>query len=121
MVIAAGAAVAPDPKQPPWLADFPLAEVNGEALLNEAIWQRWLQSDPYTQLEPQRANLVRLKMAFDMGTADRMLPQCQIMHQALEKLGLPHTYEEFQGDHVSQMRQRLHDKVLPFFNANLSR
>jgi len=119
VVIAAGAAVAPNPKQPPWLADFPLAEVNGEAMLNEDIWRRWLQSDPYTQLEPQQLNLSRLKLAFDMGTADRMLPQCRMMHQALEKLGLPHTFEEFQGDHVSQMRERLHDKVLPFFNAAL--
>jgi S-formylglutathione hydrolase len=119
VVIAAGAAVAPDPKQLSWLADFPLAEVNGETVLNKAIWQRWLQSDPYTQLEPQRANLIRLKLVFDMGNADRMLPQCQMMHQALEKLGLPHIYEEFPGDHVSQMRQRLHDKVLPFFNASL--
>jgi enterochelin esterase-like enzyme len=93
--------------------------VNGEAVLNKAIWQRWLQSDPYTQLEPQRANLIRLKLAFDMGNTDRMLPQCQMMHQALEKLGLPHIYEEFPGDHIIQMRQRLHDKVLPFFNANL--
>ena len=120
VIIAAGAAVAPDPEQPPWLADFPLVEVNGEAVLNEAIWRRWLQSDPYTQLKPQQANLARLKLAFDMGSADRMLPQCQMMQQALEKLGLPHTFEEFQGDHTSQIRQRLHDKVLPFFDVILS-
>jgi S-formylglutathione hydrolase len=119
VVIAAGAAVAPDPKELPWLADFPLSQVNGKEVLNEAIWQHWLQSDPYTQLEPRRDNLARLKLAFDMGTADRMLPQCQMMHQALEKLGLPHSYEEFQGDHVSQRRQRLHDQVLPYFNAVL--
>jgi enterochelin esterase-like enzyme len=119
VVIAAGAAVAPDPKRTPWLADFPLSQVNGAVVLKDAIWQHWLESDPYSQLEPLRDNLARLKLAFDMGTADRMLPQCQMIHAALEKLDLPHSYEEFQGDHVSQMRQRLHDKVLPYFNAVL--
>ncbi len=120
VVIAAGAAVAPNPARPPWLADFPLEEVNGEPVLNDAVWQRWLQSDPYSRLEPQQANLARLKLAFDMGTADRMLPQCRMVHQALERLGVAHSFEEFQGDHVSQIRERLQDKVLPFLNAVLS-
>jgi enterochelin esterase-like enzyme len=119
VIIAAGAAVAPDPKKPPWLADFPLAEVNGEPRLNEAVWQRWLRSDPYTLLEPLKSKLARLKLAFEMGTADRMLPQAQMLHQALDQLGLPHTYEEYQGDHISHVRERLHDRVLPFFSKAL--
>ena len=119
VVIAAGAAVAPNPARPPWLADFPLEEVNGQEVLNNGVWQRWLESDPYSHLESGRANLVQLSLAFDMGTADRMLPQCQMVHQALERLGVPHSFEEFQGDHASQMRERLQDKVLPYFSKVL--
>jgi S-formylglutathione hydrolase len=119
VVIAAGAAVAPDPARPPWLADFPLTEVNGQEVLNEDLWRRWLQKDPYSQVASRRANLARLKLAFDMGTADRMLPQCRMMHQALNELGVPHTFEEYQGDHASHLRERLHDRVLPFFDKSL--
>ena len=116
VIIAAGAAVAPNPKKPPWLCDLPLGEVDGQAVLNEAIWQQWLKSDPYTLLEPLKGNLSRLRLAFDMGTADRMLPQCRLVHQSLDRLGLPHTYEEYQGDHASHLRERLHDRALPFLS-----
>ena len=116
VMIAAGAAVAPNPKKPPWLCDFPLGEVDGQAVLNEAIWQQWLKSDPYTLLEPLKGNLFRLRLAFDMGTADRMLPQCRLVHQSLDRLGIPHSYEEYQGDHASHLRERLHDRALPFLS-----
>lgn len=114
VVIAAGAAIAPNPTNPPWLFDLPLKAVNGQELLDEAIWQKWLQSDPFTQLEPHKANLARLRLAFDMGTADRMLPQTRRVHQTLEELEVVHTYEEYQGDHASQLRERLKDRALPF-------
>jgi enterochelin esterase-like enzyme len=121
VIIAAAAAVAPNPGKPPWLADFPLTEVNGQVRVNEAVWQRWLQSDPYTWLEPLKTNVAKLRLAMDMGTADRLLPQVRMVHQALDRLGLPHTYEEYQGDHVSQMRERWHDRVLPFFSKTLQK
>jgi enterochelin esterase-like enzyme len=120
VIIAVGAAVAPNTKNPPWLCDFPMKEVDGQAGLDEPIWQRWLQSDPYSLLEPSKANLVRVRLAFDMGKADRLLPQTQMVHQALDRLRVAHTYEEFQGDHVSQMRERLQDRVLPFMGKVLS-
>jgi S-formylglutathione hydrolase FrmB len=119
VIIAAGAAVAPNLKKPPWLGDFPLKEVNGAPVLDDAIWQRWLQSDPYTLLDPLQANLARVRLAFDMGTADRMLPQCRLVHQSLDRLGIPHTYEEYQGDHASHLRERLQDRALPFMSRTL--
>ena len=120
VIIAAGAAVAPNPKKLPWLCDLPLGEVDGQAGLNDAIWQQWLKSDPYTLLEPLKGNLSRLRLAFDMGEADRMLPQCRLVHQSLDRLGIPHSYEEYQGDHASHLRERLHDRALPFL-ANVMR
>ncbi len=120
VVIAAGAAVAPNPNKPPWFCDLPLKEVDGQPVLNAAVWQQWLKSDPYTLLEPLRNNLGRLRLALDMGTADRMLPQCRLVHQTLNSLGIAHTYEEYDGDHGSGLRERLHGKALPFFSKVLS-
>jgi S-formylglutathione hydrolase len=114
VVIAAGAAVAPNPGKPPWLVDLPLEEADGRVVLQEAVWQRWLKNDPYTLLEPLKANLARIKLGFEMGLADRMLPQCRMVHEALDRLGVAHSYAEYQGDHVSQLRERWHDRGLPF-------
>ncbi len=115
VIIAIGAAVAPNPRKPPWLFDLPLRVKNGRQELDEAVWQRWLQHDPHSLVEPLRGNLTRLHLAFDMGTADRLLPQSRQMHATLVRLGIPHFYEEYDGDHVNRLRERLQEKVLPFF------
>lgn len=115
VVIAMGAAVAPNPKNPPWLLDLPLQLREGRPVLYEAVWQRWLQSDPYTLVEPLQNNLARLHLAFDMGTADRLLPQSRRMHETLAKLGMAHRYEEYDGDHFSLLGERLRLRALPFF------
>ncbi len=116
VIIAIGAAVAPNPNNPPWLFDLPLQRQNGRLELDEAIWQRWLQSDPSTLAEPLRANLSRLRLAFDMGRADRLLPQSRQFHARLAQLNIKHVYEEYDGDHGNRLRERLQDKTLPFFS-----
>ncbi|MGQ9922195.1 MAG: alpha/beta hydrolase [Desulfobacca sp.] len=115
VIIAIGAAVAPNPTNPPWLFDLPLQSKDGRRELAAAVWQRWLQSDPHSLVEPYRQNLARLRLAFDMGTADPLLPQSRQMHATLARLGIPHYYEEYDGDHVNRLRERLKEKVLPFF------
>ena len=120
VIIAAGAAVAPNPKKLPWLCDLPLKEVDGQAGLNDAIWQQWLKSDPYTLLEPLKGDLSRLRLAFDMGEADHMLPQCRWCTNPWTVWVSRISYEEYQGDHASKLRERLHDRALPFL-ANVMR
>jgi len=115
VIIAIGAAVAPNPGNPPWLFDLPLRVKDGRRELDEAVWQRWLQSDPHSLVESYRDNLSRLRLAFDMGRADRLLPQSRQMHATLARFGIPHFYEEYDGDHGNRLRERLQEKVLPFF------
>jgi len=114
VVIAMAAAAAPNPRNPPWFADFPLRRLNDRQVLDEAVWQRWLQSDPASLVEQASDHLARLRLAFDMGTADRLLPQTRQIHAALTRLGVAHHYEEFQGDHASRLRERLRERALPF-------
>ncbi len=114
VVIAMGAAVAPNPQNPPWFFDLPLRPQHGRLVLAEAIWQRWLKSDPSLLAPGLRENLSRLRLAFDMGTADRLLPQSRQFHVVLAELGIPHQYEEYDGDHFSRLRERLQERGLPF-------
>lgn len=116
VVIAIGAAVAPNPGNPPWLFDHPLRIKDGQPVLDETIWPRWLQSDPHSLAEAGRENLMRLRLAFDMGLADSLLPQSRQMHGKLAQLGIPHVYEEYEGDHFNRLPERLRDRALPFFS-----
>lgn len=121
VVIALAAAVAPDPHKPPFLAALPFREVDGQMVLDQGIWERWLQSDPYTQLPQWRDNLLRLRLAFDMGTSDRLLPQARLFAAALQRAGIPHTYEEYEGDHSNRLRDRLRERALPWLADFLTR
>jgi hypothetical protein len=42
------------------------------------------------------------------------------MHETLTRLGVPHTYETYEGDHTNHVKDRWEQKVLPFFSQNLS-
>lgn len=114
VVIAMGAAVAPNPQNPPWFFDLPLHRQDGQLVLAEDIWQQWLKSDPSLLAPALRENLARLRLAFDMGTADRLLPQSRQFHAILAELGISHQYEEYDGDHFSRLRERLQERGLPF-------
>lgn len=120
VVIAAAAAVAPNPDQPPFLADFPFREEGGPPILDEAIWQRWLTCDPYSQLPAWRDNLARLHLALDMGTQDPLRPQARRFSAALQALGIPHEYAEYEGDHSNRLPERLQEQALPWLLRHLN-
>ena len=41
-------------------------------------------------------------------------------NQALVRLGVTHTFETYEGTHVSRVKERFATKVLPFFSTNLA-
>lgn len=121
VIIALAAAAAPNPARPPFLADLPVREENGQLVIDDRIWHRWLQCDPYTQLPKWRDNLQKLQLAFDMGRHDRLLPQARQFAAALQAAGIPHFYEEYEGDHSNRLRERLRDRALPWVSDFLTR
>jgi hypothetical protein len=42
------------------------------------------------------------------------------MDEELTRLGVPHKYETYQGDHTNHIKDRWEQNVLPFFSQNLS-
>ena len=38
----------------------------------------------------------------------------------LTLFGIPHTFETYDGNHISGIQERLEKEVIPFFSANLS-
>jgi len=44
----------------------------------------------------------------------------QQLDQIMTQLGIAHTFETFDGDHMNHIQLRIESKVLPFFSNNLA-
>ncbi|MCC7416593.1 MAG: esterase family protein [Acidobacteria bacterium] len=62
----------------------------------------------------------QVKVAFDVGTEDRLLRANQSLAAAMERAGIPHAFEAYPGDHNGVIRQRIATKLLPFFSRELA-
>jgi hypothetical protein len=84
-------------------------------------WKNWTAWDPLTLVETNGPDLQRLKALYiDCGDVDQynLVYGARRMHRALERLGVPHTYEEFADDH-SSVDYRM-DTSLPILSKALS-
>lgn len=115
--IAFAAAVAPNPHNPPFFGDFPL-DKDGRVV--DAIWKRWLEHDLYTMIDSHRGSLEKLKaIRLDCGTSDILIEQNRQFAKALRDAGIPHAYEEYNGNHTDRIEDRIKTEVLPFFSQIL--
>ena len=59
-------------------------------------------------------------IAFDEGTGDRAIAQtCRDLGRVLDDYGIPHVFEEYDGDHTNRIAERIRTHVLPFFSEQL--
>jgi enterochelin esterase-like enzyme len=80
--------------------DLPFDLETGE--IRSDVWQRWLEHDPVRLLERYADNLRTLKLLFiDAGTSDEfgLDVGARILAQRLQKNGISHIHEEFDGGH----------------------
>ena len=72
-------------------------------------------------LDQYAHNLLRYKaIKFDVGTQDGLLAQNQQLDQTLTRMGIPHTFETYEGDHNNKIAERITTSVLPFFSEHLA-
>ncbi|HTK79363.1 MAG TPA: alpha/beta hydrolase-fold protein [Rhizomicrobium sp.] len=84
-------------------------------------WANFLKWDPCVMVEDRGSDLKQLKALYiDCGDIDQynLVYGARRFHRALEKLGVPHTYEEFSDDHTS-VDYRM-DKSLPILARALT-
>ena len=101
---------------PPLFLDLPLE--SGDP---SNVSERWAANSLLQIVETRRANVNGLQIAFDAGTRDQFdgVQATDALDQILSNYGIAHQYERFSGDLSDRLRQRLEEKVLPFFVANL--
>jgi len=56
----------------------------------------------------------------DVGMMDPLGASNVDLDKALTRLGVPHRFETYEGDHTSRVRERFESKVLPFFSQQLT-
>jgi enterochelin esterase-like enzyme len=90
----------PNPQSEYFGVDFPFDLESGE--IKQEVWNRWLSLDPVRMMEKYHDNLKKLKLIYiDCGTEDEfnMLWGCRMIHSKLDRMGIPHYYEEFPDGH----------------------
>lgn len=82
--------------------DLPYDLKTGE--IRADVWEKWLAHDPVRLVEKYHENLKTLKLIFiDAGTRDEFALDlgARILCERLEKSGVPHVHEEFDGGHFN--------------------
>ena len=116
--VASGAAWSPNPKNPPLYFDLP--SKNGE--FQPAIAAKWVANAPLAMIDQYIPNLKRLHaIAFDVGAQDAAIAATiKVLDGVLNAYEIRHTFEIYEGTHVSRIAERIETKTLPFFSTNLS-
>ena len=116
-IFASAAAWAPDPKNPPFFLDLPFR--GGETI--PFIAAKFSANAPLAMVDQFIPNLRQLRaIAFDAGTKDvSIAATIKTLDEILNGYAIPHTYETYDGTHISRIAERIETKMLPFFSKNL--
>lgn len=110
------AAWSPNPMNPPLFFDLP----NKDGRFYPDIAAKWVANSPLAMVDQYVPNLKRYRaIAMDCGLQDTLIGSNQEFDQELTRLGVQHTFETFEGEHSNHLKDRIEQKVLPFFSANL--
>ena len=114
--IASLVAWSPDPKNPPFYADFPVKD----GAIDQSVLDRWAANSPIVMVSthvPQLKSFVAI--ASDGGDKDGLTKDATVMHNELDGFGVPNSFEVYDGNHTNHIAERFSTKVLPFFQAHL--
>jgi S-formylglutathione hydrolase FrmB len=114
---AQAAAWAPNPQNAPQFFDLPTKD--GEVL--PLIAAKWIANSPLVMVDQHVPALKSMRtIAIDIGDKDPFVSTSRQLDEALTRLGVPHTFEIYDGDHGNRVRERFELHVLPFFARQLS-
>lgn len=114
--LAASAAWAPDPQNPPFYLDLPTKGGTPDP----SVIARYAANAPQAMLPQYVPNLKKYRaIQMDVGLQDPLFKDNQEMDRLLTEFTIPHTYETYEGNHVDHIPQRFEQNVLPFFSEHL--
>ena len=118
-IIALAAAISPNPAKPPLFVDLPFDLVDGALKPREPVHAAWEAASPVNEVNRFAANLRRLRgLGIEVGASDGFADISQSVRsfsRALERAGIKHALDVYDGRHEDRILERLPDHMLPFF------
>ena len=112
------AAWAPDPNNPP---NF-IAVDEKDGKLSPVITARLHANSPLVLLSQSVPQLKAMTaIGIDVGDKDFLLADDTAMHNELNRFGVTHDWEVFEGDHGNRVAARVRSDLLPFFGKHLAK
>jgi S-formylglutathione hydrolase FrmB len=117
-LFASAAAWSPNPMNPPFYVDLPVK--NGK--IQPQVLQKWDANRPLNSLDQYIYNIKQLRaLGFDAGNKDQGIAESiKVLDSELNKYGIQHFFEIYEGDHINRVAKRIEEKTLRFFVDNLS-
>ncbi len=123
LLVARAAARSPNRTNPPFYVDLPYRYAGDSLIPVTLVTSRW-RVTPLTMAGYYLRNLRRLRIGFDAGGQDAFpdIPvRARELDSTLTVLRVRHEFEEYLGAHGNRIRQRMEQRVLPFFSRYLTR
>ncbi len=113
---AQAAAWAPNPNRATRYFDWPYEDGEAQPL----VQAKWISNSPLVMVDQYVPNLKQYTAIYiDVGDADGLSADNKRLDAALTRLGVEHTFELYEGDHVNRVAARFLEDVLPFFSREL--
>ena len=114
--LASAAAWSPNPKTPPFFLDLPTKD----GVAQPSVLARWAANAPLAMVDQYVSNLRKYTaIALDVGDRDGLRINTAEFHRMLDAYGIANSFEQYPGDHVSAVADRMQNHVLPFFGKHL--
>jgi enterochelin esterase-like enzyme len=115
--LATAAAWSPNPLNPPFYLDLPYKD----GKIDPDIRARFDANSTLTVIHQHISNIKQLNaIALDVGKQDwGIAPNSRALDSILNQYEIPHFFEEYEGDHVNRIAERIRTKVLPYFSEKL--
>jgi S-formylglutathione hydrolase len=115
--MAEAAAWSPNADNPPDFVDQPLRDGEVQPLVRA----KWIANSPLAMIDQYYSSLKKYPfIGMEVGTQDGLADSNRQLDRAMTQLGIPHTFETYEGDHTNRVPERVEMNVLPFFSKSLS-
>jgi S-formylglutathione hydrolase FrmB len=113
---AQAAAWSPNPANPPQYFDLPTKDGQVQPL----VAAKWAANSPLAMVSQYVPDLKQYRaIAMDVGDKDSLNALNVDLDKELTRLGVPHVFEQYEGDHGNRVAVRFQNNLLTFFSQQL--
>ncbi len=115
--LASAVAWAPNPQKPPFFVDWP---INDAGEVDQLVLARWANNSPLAMVSSHINALESFDaIGSDVGEQDGLIADDTLISQELDKFGIEHIFQTYEGTHTDKIGARFEALVLPFFAEHL--